>query len=80
VQVRAKAEGKVMTKDGVEYLQVGKIKTQIQVGGSSIKVSDKDDTRGLLSEYRYLIVFSDPIPGFEPWTTTPAPVMEHTPS
>jgi hypothetical protein len=47
----------VVIKDGVEYLQVNKIKARIQIGGSSIKISDKDDRRGLLSEYPCLIMF-----------------------
>jgi hypothetical protein len=50
VQGKAKVDGKVTIKDGVEYLQVNNIKVQIQFGGSSIKISDKDDKRGLLNE------------------------------
>ncbi|GFG36375.1 hypothetical protein Cfor_06094 [Coptotermes formosanus] len=50
VHVEAKGDGKVITKEGVEYLQVNKIQTKIQVGDSGVKISDKDDKRGLLNE------------------------------
>jgi hypothetical protein len=80
VHVEAKGDGKVITKEGVEYLQVNKIQTKIQVGDSGVKISDKDDKRGLLSEYQYLLMCRDPIPGLEPRTDTPATSMQHTPS
>jgi hypothetical protein len=51
VQFKTKADGKVIIKDAAEYVQVNTIKAQIQVGDSSIKISDNDDRRGLLSEY-----------------------------
>ena len=51
MRFKTKIDGKVMTNDGVEYLQVKNIKTEIQVGDSSVKIADKDDSRGLLSEY-----------------------------
>jgi hypothetical protein len=63
VQFKSKADGKVITKDGVEYLQVNTIKAQIRVGDSSVKINDKDDKRGLLSEYPCLIKFRDPHSG-----------------
>jgi hypothetical protein len=65
VQFKTKADGKVIIKDGVDYLQVNTIKAQIQVGDSSIKISDKDDKRGLLSEYPCLIMFRDPHSGIQ---------------
>jgi len=65
VQGKAKVDGKVTIKDGVEYLQVNNIKVQIQFGGSSIKISDKDDKRGLLSEYPCLIMFRGPHSGIQ---------------
>jgi hypothetical protein len=60
VQVDAKGDGKVMTKNGVEYLQVNSIKTKIRVGDSNIKVNAKDDKTGLLSEYSCFAMFSGP--------------------
>jgi uncharacterized protein YeeX (DUF496 family) len=57
VQFKAKADGKVIIKDEVEYVQVNKIKAQIQVGDSSIKIIDNDERRELLSEYLCLIMF-----------------------
>jgi hypothetical protein len=65
VRFKTKADGKVIIKDGVEYLQLNTIKAQIQIGGSSIKISDKDDRRGLLSEYPFLIMFRDPHSGIQ---------------
>ena len=65
IQFKTKADGKVVLKDGVEYLQVNNIKAQIQFGGSNIKISDKDDRRGLLSEYPCLIIFRGPHSGIQ---------------
>ena len=65
VHFKTKADGKVILKDGVEYLQVNTIKAQIQVGDSSVKISDRDDKRGLLSEYPCLIMFRDPHSGIQ---------------
>jgi len=65
VQVKTKADGKVIMKDGVEYLQVNTIKAHIQIGDSSVKINDKDDRRGLLSEYPCLIMFRDPNSGIQ---------------
>jgi hypothetical protein len=65
VQVKTKADGKVIIKDGVEYLEVNTIKAQIQIGDSSVKISEKDDRRGLLSEYPWLIIFRDPNSGIQ---------------
>jgi hypothetical protein len=59
LRFKTKADGKVIIKNGVEYLEVNTIKAQIQIGDSSIKISDKDDRRGLLSEYPCLIMFRD---------------------
>lgn len=50
MEFEAKGDGKVTIKDGVEYLQVHSIKAHIQFGDSSIKISDKDDKSGLMSE------------------------------
>jgi len=67
VQFKTKADGKVIIKDEVEYVQVNKIKAQIQVGDSSIKITDNDERRELLSEYPCLITFRDP----HSWIQTP---------
>jgi hypothetical protein len=51
VKVDVKADAKVVTKNGEEYLEVNSIKTKIQVGDSDVKVTVKDDRNGALSEY-----------------------------
>jgi hypothetical protein len=46
-----KGDGKVVTRNGEEYLEVNSFKTKIRVGDSNVKVTVKDDRSGALSEY-----------------------------
>jgi hypothetical protein len=48
-----KGDGKVVTRNGEEYLEVNNVKTKILVGDSNVKVSVKDDRSGRLSKYTY---------------------------
>jgi hypothetical protein len=52
VKVDVKGDGKVVTRNGEEYLEVNNVKTKIRVGDSSVKVNAKDDRNGRLSEYK----------------------------
>lgn len=50
VKVDVKGDGKVVKRNGEEYLEVNNVKTKIRVGDSSVKINAKDDRNGRLSE------------------------------
>jgi hypothetical protein len=52
VKVDVKGDGKVVTRNGEEYLEVNNVKTKIRVGDSSVKINAKDDRNGRLCEYK----------------------------